>query len=300
MRVNIKQLSRKLSRQLLKICDNDTRLAQRELHWMLDHVLANKTDSTRSHLTLGDTNKLINMVTDRVEHHKPLQYILGTQPFCELDIITRPPTLIPRWETEEWVYRLLAYIKESVQTRQIEKPLRVLDLCTGSGCIALALARHLPAHSAHIQAVDVSASALDLARLNAHELAPQLSNSVNFSSMDILSTNQFSDVPFDLIVSNPPYVTHAEYDALTPDVKNWEDPGALVAENDGMAFHLHIAKAIGTRGILSPRLAWPRLVMEIGGSHQVGPITNVLHENGLKNVQVWKDLAGKDRAIAAG
>lgn len=96
MRVNIKQLSRKLTRQLLKTCDNDTNLAQRELHWMLDHVLASKKDSTRSHLTLNDGKKLINMVTDRVEHHKPLQYVLGTQPFCELDIITRPPTLIPR------------------------------------------------------------------------------------------------------------------------------------------------------------------------------------------------------------
>jgi methylase of polypeptide subunit release factors len=96
MRVNITQLTRKLSRQLLKVCDNDTGLAQRELHWMLDHVLANKTNSTRSHLTMGDTRRLIDMVNDRVEHHKPLQYILGTQPFCELDIITRPPTLIPR------------------------------------------------------------------------------------------------------------------------------------------------------------------------------------------------------------
>jgi release factor glutamine methyltransferase len=194
----------------------------------------------------------------------------------------------------------LTYVKEAAQATQADKPMRILDLCTGSGCIALALARHLPAHSADIQAVDVSASALSLARLNAYELAEQLSNNVTFSSMDILSTDQFSGEPFDLIVSNPPYVTHAEYDALTPDVKDWEDPGALVAENDGMAFHLHIAKAIGTRGILSPRLAWPRLVMEIGGSHQVSSITSALHENGFSNVQVWKDLAGKDRAIAAG
>jgi len=268
---------------------------------MFGHVVATSdTQSTKARLTFQDAQRLRVMVNDRVQHHKPLQYILGTQPFADLDIVTHPPTLIPRWETEEWVYRLLGYVK---QQRLDGQRLRILDLCTGSGCIALALARNLQPNSADISAVDVSESALELSRLNAKILAPQLYNPVTISRMDVLKANSFSvddNHPFDLIVSNPPYVTHAEYADLTPDVKVWEDRGALVAENDGMAFHLHIANIIGKRGALSRRLHWPRLVMEIGGSHQVDTITKALQDNGLPDVQVWKDLAGKDRAIAAG
>lgn len=216
-----------------------------------------------------------------------------TQPTERLSNIPRC-----RWETEEWVFRLLEYLKQASSPGQPR--LRVLDLCTGSGCISLALARHLAPDSAHILAVDVSDSALSLARLNAKLLAPQLANPITFKQMDVLNTNAFDKESFDLIVSNPPYVTHAEYAELTPDVKNWEDHGALVAENDGMAFHLHIAKMIGRQGLLSQRLAWPRLVMEIGGSHQVDTIRKALQDNGLSQVQVWRDLADRDRVIAAG
>jgi release factor glutamine methyltransferase len=179
---------------------------------------------------------------------------------------------------------------------------RILDLCTGSGCIALALAQHLPQGTADIHAVDFSPSALSLARLNAELLSPQLANVVKIEKMDVLNTNDFKlgDASFDLIVSNPPYVTHEEYAELTPDVKEWEDRAALVADDDGMAFHLHIANVIGKQNVLSNTHDWPRLVMEIGGTHQVNNITKALQNNGLSRVEVWKDLAGKDRAIAAG
>jgi release factor glutamine methyltransferase len=205
-----------------------------------------------------------------------------------------------RWETEEWVYRLLEHVKQ----HHVDGKRRILDLCTGSGCIALALAQHLPPGTADIHAVDFSPSALSLARLNAELQSPQLANALKIEKMDVLNTNDFklggSDAPFDLIVSNPPYVTYAEYAELTPDVKEWEDRAALVADDDGMAFHLHIANVIGKQNVLSNTHNWPRLVMEIGGTHQVTKITKALEENGLSRVEVWKDLAGKDRAIAAG
>ncbi|KAG2172513.1 hypothetical protein INT44_002528 [Umbelopsis vinacea] len=300
MRINLSHLTRRLTRQLLNVCDQDMRHAQRELHWMLSHVKdTSKKPNTTENLTFHDAQRLADMVKDRVEHHKPLQYILGSQPFCDLDIVTRPPTLIPRWETEEWVYRLLEHLKQHDGKR------RILDLCTGSGCIALALAQHLPQGTADIHAVDFSPSALSLARLNAELLSSQLTNVVNIEKMDVLNTNDFKlggdAAPFDLIVSNPPYVTHAEYAELTPDVKEWEDRAALVADDDGVAFHLHIANVIGKQNVLSNTPThWPRLVMEIGGTHQVSKITKALQVNGLSRVEVWKDLAGKDRAIAAG
>lgn len=199
------------------------------------------------------------------------------------------------------MYRLLDHLK---QHHHHAGKRRILDLCTGSGCIALALAQHLPPGTADIYAVDFSPSALSLARLNAELQSPKLANAVNIEKMDVLNTNDFKlggcATPFDLIVSNPPYVTYAEYAELTPDVKEWEDRAALVADDDGMAFHLHIANVIGKQNVLSSTHNWPRLVMEIGGTHQVSKITKTLEENGLTRVEVWKDLAGKDRAIAAG
>jgi release factor glutamine methyltransferase len=179
---------------------------------------------------------------------------------------------------------------------------RILDLCTGSGCIALALARHLDQGTADIHAVDISSSALSLARLNASLLSSQLANPVKIEKMDVLNTEDFKlgGAPYDLIVSNPPYVTQAEYAELTADVKEWEDHDALVADNDGMAFHLHIANVIGKHNVLSSSQSWPRLVMEIGGTHQVDRLTKALKDNGLLRVEVWKDLASRDRSIAAG
>lgn len=97
MRINVSQLTHRLTRQLLNVCDHDTRLAQRELHWMFGNVVATSdTQSTKARLTFQDAQRLRVMVNDRVQHHKPLQYILGTQPFADLDIVTHPPTLIPR------------------------------------------------------------------------------------------------------------------------------------------------------------------------------------------------------------
>jgi release factor glutamine methyltransferase len=97
MRINLSHLTRPLARQLLNVCDQDTRHAQRELHWMLSHVMAtSESATTKENLTFHDAQRLTDMVKDRVERHKPLQYILGSQPFCDLDIVTRPPTLIPR------------------------------------------------------------------------------------------------------------------------------------------------------------------------------------------------------------
>ncbi|CAG8785058.1 14217_t:CDS:2, partial [Acaulospora morrowiae] len=180
-----------------------------------------------------------------------------TQPFCDLEIIVKPPVLIPRWETEEWTHRLITrlmqFFEKSYLTRLSQSsnsPFRILDICTGSGCIALSLARSLPPNSCHIHGIDISSDALSLANINLENINKKrkFENHVEFLHLDILQTpiseiksfvqkatkynydeeNEFNqDNGFDLIVSNPPYITHNEYATLDPDVRLWEDKCAL-------------------------------------------------------------------------
>ncbi|KAI8148146.1 S-adenosyl-L-methionine-dependent methyltransferase, partial [Fennellomyces sp. T-0311] len=206
--------------------------AKRQLFWLKEKT--------------SDPVILNRQVQDRVVRHKPLQYILGSQPFGDLDIVTRPPVLIPRWETEEWVYRLIDLILP--QLRHKKESFRVLDICTGSGCIALALATHLP--NASIFATDLSTDAIDLAQHNHQIHASLIRNSVlRFKQIDVFDDQAMNLDPFDLIVSNPPYITRDEYEHLDPDVKQWEDVRALVADQEGTAIHRRIA-TLASNGLL--------------------------------------------------
>lgn len=173
------------------------------------------------------------------------------------------------------------------------RPLRVLDMCTGSGCIALALAKHLPKDSAEIIGMDISNKAIDLANhnLNLHKL--NLQNSVEFQQRDLFDLDlNGSNINF--VISNPPYITHQEYESLDPDVKDWEDSRALVADDQGT--HIH-KKIIQLAKHCQPLDNIPRLMMEMGGTHQINTLTKQMQLNGFDNITVWKDLAEKDRVI---
>ncbi|KAI7861892.1 S-adenosyl-L-methionine-dependent methyltransferase [Spinellus fusiger] len=286
-------------RQLLPVCNNDTHFAQRQLGWLKEKVL----NDHRGHLlplstpvlTAKEEQQLDTYVQQRTEN-KPLQYILGTQPFCDLDIKTRPPVLIPRWETEEWTYRLIEKIQPWVASQP--RPFRILDICTGSGCIALALSAHLAPHKADITALDIGTEAIALAHENYSHVASQLHNPVRFLHKDIFSPQHFA-APFDLIVSNPPYVAEEEYAVLEPDVKAWEDPRALMALENGTAVHQHIIHL--AKDLMTPAsgTGLPRLLLEIGGTHQVPVLTDRLKTHGFNALSVWKDLAEKDRVMVA-
>ncbi|CAJ0843794.1 11719_t:CDS:2 [Entrophospora sp. SA101] len=146
-------------RRLLKVCDNNVSQAKQELRWITQHVL-NQTKNNYyncnniQQLDEKEKQTIALMVNDRVEKYKPLQYILGTQPFCDLEIITKPPVLIPsRWETEEWTNRLITKINSRIFSKNQKgiknnndinrngyldraegKQIEILDICTGSGC----------------------------------------------------------------------------------------------------------------------------------------------------------------------
>ncbi|KAI8645184.1 S-adenosyl-L-methionine-dependent methyltransferase [Parasitella parasitica] len=291
-----KLISRKWIQKLLPVCDGDLAHAKRQLEWLKEKVtLDSSGNSSKSIYSLSNAeqDQLDEYILQRTEQHKPLQYILGTQPFCELDIVTRPPILIPRWETEEWTYRVIDLIRSQLST--IKKPLRILDICTGSGCISLALARHLPNNSVHITGLDISSEAIALSNHNLNVHQALLQNPVEFHVEDIFEYKPSDDVH--LIVSNPPYITNEEYAALDPEVKDWEDARALVASDQGTRVHQRI---IQVAKHCKPLLQGPHLFMEIGGAHQIGLLSGMMLQQAFTFVDVWKDLAAKDRVITAG
>lgn len=152
--------------------------------------------------------------------YEPLQYILGSQPFGPLDIICKPGVLIPRWETEEWVKKLC----DSLPTGEY----KILDVCTGSGCIPILIDHLLKERGIQgtIEAFDISPIAVELAQENARR---------NQSSINIFQNNLFrvKDLgKYDIIVSNPPYITSDEYDVLDKSVKLYEPQLALIGHTE--------------------------------------------------------------------
>ncbi|KAG2219206.1 hypothetical protein INT45_013072, partial [Circinella minor] len=138
----------------------------------------------------------------------------------------------------------------------------------------------------------------------------QGATTIEFKQVDVFDHNALEKMMlqgnkgFDLIVSNPPYITLDEYKHLDPDVKQWEDSRALVAEEQGMAVHRRIIE-LASQGLLNKqeqeeteKSRIPRLVMEFGGTHQVEPLKQMMSDKNLfQDIEIWKDLAGKDRVI---
>lgn len=227
-------------------------------------------------------------IDEIVIHHKPIAYILGNVPFGPLTIAVKPPILIPRSETEEWVLQIIEQIKQSGAQK-----LRILDLCTGSGCIALLFAYMLP--DAQVYAIDISDDAIALATENMKHL--------NIANVTIIKSDLFDQLPqmtYDLIISNPPYITADEYNELAPSVSAWEDKGALYAQDEGLS----IIKQIITQAplYLNPNQIVQeqhinQLYIEIGWK-QGNIVSKLMEQKGYTNVTVTKDSAQKDRVVS--
>jgi release factor glutamine methyltransferase len=252
--------------------------------WWLVETLTETTKTAllaQEHLELSPTqeHQLAQWVHEIVEEHKPIQYVVGTVPFLNLSLRIKPPMLIPRPETEEWVANLIAQLHA-----QITPPNAILDLCTGSGCIALALAQAFPESA--VCAVDIDAGALALAQENAdrHEI----------KNVYGIASNLFAEVPpiqFQLITANPPYIAQEEWKTLDDNVRLWEAQHALVADDDGLG----IIKQIIAQ---APRFLAPggQLFIEIG--HQQGPIVqDFFLSRGFINVAILQDIQKKDRVV---
>src|SRR5438309_827682 len=207
--------------------DDDT-LCQQYAWWILQAICG----KTKTELIIQETLMLSNAQKQKIDawveqlvvDKMPLQYLLGSVPFADCDILVQTPTLIPRPETEEWCLHIIEHLQ-----LLDNKKIKILDLCTGSGCIAIALSHHLP--RAEIVATDIADTALELTEKNTEH------NKIR--NVTIIKSDLFESIPrgmlFDMIVSNPPYIAQSEFDDLDETVTRWEDHGALIAADDGLA-----------------------------------------------------------------
>lgn len=217
--------------------------------------------------------------TEKLLQHEPIQYLLGQTYFYGLPFSVSPAVLIPRPETEELVHWILNNNPPATG--------RLLDLGTGSGCIAVALAAQLP--KATIEAVDLSGDALQMATHNATRNQVQ----VGFVQGNLLSDEWPLTGPFDVIVSNPPYVRMQEKQAMKPNVLQYEPHLALfVPDDDALLFYRHIAQKALV--LLAPG---GKLYFEIN-EYLGNQMTSLLHGMGYQTL-LRQDLQGKDRMICA-
>ncbi len=231
----------------------------------------NQSDLLRFHWTLED-----------LKRHRPIQHIIGHTDFCGCRIEVNPSVLIPRPETEEMVQRTISRLAD------FRPPSTILDLCTGSGCIAIALKKAFP--QAAVTAVDISPGALAVARRNAEANGLE----VNFVESDILSDDfNLQSSVFNLITANPPYVRHSERTAMSPNVLEHEPHGALfVPDEDPLLFYRAVA-AVAARRLAPDGL----LVLEI--NETLAPDTaDLLRRHGL-HPTLHHDFRGRPRFLSA-
>ncbi len=293
MKINIGTLIRQIEQKLSSTLQ-DAVLCKQYAWWLIEAITGKKEIMliTQQEIKWGDEDqkKLDEYLHALITQNMPLQYLLGSTPFGDLDILCKPPTLIPRPETEEWCLNLIQQIKPLR-----DQQLWILDLCTGSGCIALALAHALP--KAKVYGTDIADTALALAKENAaHNHIPNAT---------FLRSDLFENIPqeftFDLIVSNPPYIPAKDWATLDKSVSQWEDKNALIAQDDGLALIKKIIDVAPTyikQNDALKELNIPQLMIEIDYS-QGAAVAEYMKQCGYNQIKIHKDLEGKDR-VASG
>ena len=234
----------------------------------------------REKITLTEEQQsLLNDTISRLKRGEPLQYIEGKAPFCGMDFLVTPATLIPRPETAE----LVDWIAQDYATKKVN----ILDLGTGSGCIAIALSKRLP-HAA-VEACDISDAALTVAKDNGKKNG----TGVSFFHHDMLDLSTPLPHPYDILVSNPPYIKQSEASDMEGHVTEWEPHTALfVPDEDPLRFYRAIAE-IGMTDILQPG---GHIYVEI--NQALGAETVALFKSyGYKEVTLRKDIYGNYRMI---
>ncbi|MHB8758328.1 MAG: peptide chain release factor N(5)-glutamine methyltransferase [Bacillota bacterium] len=219
---------------------------------------------------------------ERRATREPLQYILGTQAFLDFELMVDARVLIPRPETELLAERAIA-LGRAVGAR------RVADVGTGSGCLAIALARALP--DAHVWATDASEDALTLARANAARLGA--GDRLTFLRGDFLAPLTEAGVALDLLVSNPPYIPSGELPGLQEEVRDHEPRKALDGGADGLRAYRSLAA--GARSVLAPG---GRVALELGYG-QAAAVRALLEAAGFVGIEVSPDYAGISRVMTA-
>jgi release factor glutamine methyltransferase len=260
----------------------DERESQLITSYIFEDVFGIKTISTKE-LDEQQQEKL-KLVTTRLLTGEPWQYVVGEADFFGYKFKVNPAVLIPRPETEELVY----WILQEQQKFNAEKPLRILDIGTGSACIAITLAKNMPGVEVH--ALDVSPAALETAKEN----AKKYNLDIHFWQANILAEQDWSKLPvFDIIVSNPPYIAPKEKSTLSQSVVNFEPNEALFTTNeDPLQFYKSIAHFAGTEHLRSGGFLYFELSALFGEETR-----NLLSEMNFENVVLKKDLQERERML---
>ena len=256
-----------------------------EARQIAEMILLAKGNISRNDLLIEPNVELeipdLDVIMDELRSWRPVQYIVGKADFADMELTVREGVLIPRPETEElvdWV------------ARDAQAGAHILDVCTGSGCIAIALKRMVK--SSEVWAMDISEEALVIARENGAEYAPE----VRFVEGDALAdfSAHFEGVTFDAIVSNPPYIPDSDRALMRPNVLEYEPDLALfVEDSDPLVFYRAIAQT--GRKMLK---ADGRLYFEIYES-LVEEMVAMLEREGYTDIVVREDFRGKPRMICA-
>ena len=237
---------------------------------------------------LASDAEIFHKAVLRLEKEEPIQYITGETEFFGLIFKVNEHTLIPRPETEElvdWV------ISQQNSNLNFDKEISILDIGTGSGCIAISLAKNLINSKVH--ALDISEGALKMARKNALEN----NVSVDFFQKDILDATSFSnsdesEKQYDIIVSNPPYIRELEKELMKANVLNYEPATALFVQNeDALLFYREISK-FSKKHLKNDGI----LYFEINENFK-GELVELLRAEGFRKVEVRQDIYGKDRML---
>ncbi|MBY0109747.1 MAG: peptide chain release factor N(5)-glutamine methyltransferase [Candidatus Babeliaceae bacterium] len=276
--------------QKLLTAYNNQQTASQVAWWLLEKA----TSKNRSALLLekdiseNAQHEIELWISQIIYNHMPVQYILGSVSFLDIDIAVQAPILIPRPETEQWCQELITLLRQDLAGKT-QKSFNLLDLCSGTGCIALSIAHAFP--DADTTALDIDRQACKLIQLNAEKNGIKNCTIIESDLFSCLPTNK----KYSIITANPPYITQQEWHELEPNVKNWESPQALVANNNG----LEIIEKIITMApqYLSTHINdIPQVWIEIGQS-QAEHVTDLFKKADYTQIATYKDMYGKNRVI---
>ena len=274
----MKQLINDITAQLLRCYPEDE--ARSLALWIMEE----ETGLSRSQLLCGHkgTTNFSHMQTivDRLLRFEPIQYIFGHTLWCGLDLRVTPATLIPRPETAE----LVETISNNFKQLQTTSNCHVLDIGTGSGCIAIALKKAHPEW--HVKGIDISPEAIEIAKENAIRNNVE----VDFQVADIvLRQSSISNLQYNIVVSNPPYICESEKADMRRNVLKYEPASALfVPDNDPLRFYRRIAELkLGRYLFFEINEAYPN------------ELSAMLGELGYTDIRITKDIYGKPRIIEA-
>ncbi len=261
---------------LLRRQEKEESLAKFLLMYMFDETSQSFNSKLSEQLSLEVENKYFQLIEKHIEDDMPLSHLVGFEYFYDRKFKVTKDVLSPRMETEELVHKIIEYVKDKNLIN-----IKILDLCTGSGIIGITLKKELEDYNVDVTASDISELALKVAQENAKN---------NYADIKFIQSDLFDNInnQFDIIVSNPPYISYVDKNTIKKNVLNYDPHLALFADEDGMYFYRKIIE--GSNTYLKKN---GFLFFEIGYNQR-----EKIEDLGKKNnymVEVYKDINGHDR-----